>query len=1576
MPRTDNFNSDLQNLAKYYRDLLRSVSTQAGKHFVDINKVIAHGLTTDLGVFVQEIGELISGESISFKIERVFSPTVSKIIQKANDFEESEERAEQIDLFDETPITLEEQERQNASAVMVAIYRKQQFDPYNREIVIGFPLLTGKYGRKRICTPLFYNKVMMEFDPLKNLVTLTKETEIPALNFQLIKHVVESDEEVEIIRKQILPDLHVDDFDLCTVKKIIQKLSQLIPGLGGLEYAPEKVTLKTALELSNRSDIRVVNASTIINARRTNAHLLDDLASLSQVNEFDDDTVVNTMLSEPEDANIIEDTDDPASSEGKLPLLFPLQSNKRQRLAAVKAENSRLFVIQGPPGTGKSQTIVNIVCHSIAHGKTVLVSSHQNKALEVIRKNMPSIDYLAMSLLKSEKESIKELTNKIDGFQSYITHVDAREYGVRINNLMNELIEKDRSSKKLQVRFSELKTLERDNHSHYRKYHDIRNYDIIDPQDTVPSGMDSIVAQALTEYSSLIAEMNNNECYAEIEKCMPLYDHSSFEDAGDNLILQCKQCSKRNKVPKARIELDAKCGACGHPVEISRYDIQTSIENIKKLMDTYDWIKQNILDDSGVHTFCNSLRGSSPNKEIGAYLDGMLQWIARYGDSLVSGSRTLSQSYDSEVDFDSLRRLVAKIGDEIIDIESRAKTLSEKTQLLRKYDADDNLPGYPDINVLEEVGSHLSKLISSSKSWASYHFPLRFRRARKKVKSHLSLDFRYRNRKKLLEAISNWHFHWHLRYQVINDIKWFMEMDIPVKAFDSRPSVGAIHETARYLDNYIKIISAIHALPSPVSDDVEGFINDEIANCFVANDIAQFLKCVKKSKQYFELRDQLKDSEKDSHFKYLCTSLYPAINKAVFDLTVDINTDKIADRLKKISPHFSQFMRLKTLERSELKTLPQSFNKIRNTILKGDNIAELESPDLVLESFRLASFMREDLIKNPDDINEVVMRIRQLKEESRDLILKILNAKRKKSLKEAESNPRTRFQIRHLKEILKRKKKTYSFVQLREQIEYKRLLSFFPCWIMSIEDVARIFPLQAGLFDYLIVDEASQCNQATALHLAYRAQRMIVVGDSKQMKNPNTQFLSDPVVRFNLTKHGLDRHPKAEFFHGRKSLLDLADGCSDTASVFLNEHFRCEPPLIAFSNEKFYDRALRILTPFRSKHFNPCMEIKLINGAFDDPDGTKQNEIEADAVIAELKRMIDRGELEGDKKGKKLSVGLLSPFRNQASLLQSKMYEAFEEDPSKIKEYDIIASTVDGFQGDERDVILYSFRYAPNSKPGSIIALQRESDEHSLGRINVAFSRPRRKAICFISVPKEKFPSGLIRDYLDHAAIEFSRPTTRLGNPNEREKCQSDFERHIFDDLTKEGLQIYSQAPCDGFFIDFVVVNHEGKRMAVECDGDFHYEDGELREEDYQRQDIIERYGWFVYRIPSRRYYADPRGTITHLLETLKQQTVDEEISGFSGESEYTTKPEEIRTSESLEEEASSAYDEQTEQEGNIEDKIIDLLSKEGPMPTWMIAGKIKLPRDETNNIMQSLAEKEWVISSKENGVKKWKEIL
>ena len=1567
----------LKNLAKYYRDLLSTISAQAGKHFIDLNGVLRYGLTADLGLFVQDIEELINGDSISFIIQKAAPSAVTKIIQRANDIEESEEQAQQAYLFEDNETILEEQEKQNASAILVAIYRKQQFDPFNREIVIGYPLVSGKLGRKRICTALFYNKVLMDFNPLQSLVTLTKDSQIPSLNFQLIKHIVESDEEVEIIRQDILPDLRRDDFDLDTIKNVIQKLSQLIPGFGGLAYQANSVSLRNALELSGKAGIKILNTSMITNARRTNAHLLDDLEKLAKIDDLKGDSVVNTFLTEPLDEDSPEDMDDPAISEKKPPLLFPLQSNKMQRLAAVKAENARLFVIQGPPGTGKSQTIVNLVCHLIAQGKTVLVSSHQNKALEVITKSMPrkdnkkEIDYLVMSLLKGEKESIKELTNKIDGFQSYVSQVDVKECSNRIELLMAELQEKDRLIKQLQVRFSELKIIERDKHPHYHKYHDIRNYDFIDPSDSIPDGMDSIIANALSEYSSLLKGLTENESYHYIQKILPSYDPAFVDDGGDYLLIKCETCSIKNRVPKTKLECDAKCGHCGGEIRVAPYNIEDSIENIRQLIKAHDWITRVVLSDEDVLVFCKGLADiNAAGKAIVACLERISQWAGKSGHEMIGALQFLNECRDIDIDFDLLKKKVREYGHAINEIERRIEGLTEQVQSLGEYDIVISFPDYPDIHTLQNAKIHLNELHAAAHSWWKWHFSLKAGSARKFLKSLLCPSLTYQNRSELLKKMAAWQNHWNLRYQIIVDLNWLNEMDVLVERTDHNSPLGEIYKKANTISYYGRVITALHALLLCSYDIKEESIDEQICSYLVSNNLSILLKCLAQSGEYLKLKASLQARKSDNHFAYLCDFLFPTVVETISNLTPIPGNDKIVTHVNTIMPHFYDFKRLKTLESSYFKTLSKTSDKIKNLILTGQDVAALAKPELVVEAFRLAAFMRKDLIENPDDINEIALKIGHLKKESRRLILRILDTIRRKSLKKAESNTNTRHQIRNLAEILKRKRKTYSFVQLKEQIEYESLLKVFPCWIMSIEDAARIFPLQEGLFDYLIVDEASQCNQATALHLAYRAKRMIVVGDSKQMKNPNTQFLSDHVVRLNLTKYGLDKHPKAEFFHGKKSLLDLAGGCSDRSDVFLDEHFRCEPPLIAFSNEKFYQK-LKVLTPFRRRRFSPCMEIRTINGAYDDPDNTKQNEIEAAAVIAELKRMIAQGELEGDEKGEKLSVGLLSLFRHQATLLQSKMYDAFEDDPSKINEYDMIASTVDGFQGDERDVILYSFRYAPNSKPGSITAMQKENDEHSLGRINVAFSRPKRKSVCFISRPKEQFPKGLIRDYLNHAANENNRPYERLGNPNEREKCQSDFEKHVFDDLVKEGLDVFGQVPCAGFFIDFVVIDRDGRRMAVECDGDFHYEeDGDLREEDYQRQDIIERYGWFVYRIPVRRYYADPRKTIEHLLSTLRQQNPDEEIGGgFNGQNGGGSKGPSGYT------EPSESYEDIITTE-SIEDKIIDLLSQEGPMTTWMIAGKIRLPREETHVIMKTLEEKEWVIAIKEKGVMMWKEIL
>lgn len=711
--------------------------------------------------------------------------------------------------------------------------------------------------------------------------------------------------------------------------------------------------------------------------------------------------------------------------------------------------------------------------------------------------------------------------------------------------------------------------------------------------------------------------------------------------------------------------------------------------------------------------------------------------------------------------------------------------------------------------------------------------------------------------------------------------------------------------------------------------------------------------------------------------------------------------------LKGLREHFSSYMELMKLEHGALKTLPATCRLIKDRFSAGDYVPELEESLKVVEAFRFSGLVRDDLVNNPDDINEIANRIGELREGNFSIILKALGLHRKLALKKASCNPATSWQVNKLKHVLKRKRKTHSFMHLRDQIDYAKLLAIFPCWIMSIDDIGRIFPLHAGLFDYLIVDEASQCNQSAVLPLAFRAKRMIVVGDDKQMKNPNTQFLSDAVVQLHLTKHGLDTHPNATFLHGRKSLLDLATGCQDIGPVFLNEHFRSEPPIVQFSNEHFYNRGLQILTPFRRKRFEPCMELRLIPGAFDDPDETRQNVVEAKALIAELVDLVDNGKLDGDAPGKYLSVGVLSLFRAQATLLQTLVYEAFACRPDLRQRHEITVSTVDGFQGDQKDVILYSFRYAPNSKPGSITAIQKKSDEHDLGRLNVAFTRASRKVICFTSRPVEEFPKGLVRDYLEYVKLQQNCLYDRLGSPNERQKCQSKFEEDVFDDLVVKGLTVYAQVPCAGFFIDFVVFDGEGRRLAVECDGDFHYEDGELREEDYQRQDIIERYGWVVYRIPSRRYYSQPAKAIKELIEVLSLQEPDEQVitrqrntsqkAETGGATEIMSasleKPDVDKDEEYLTADSDNApkimYDAIADKEEGkgadggeypsptaSQERIIDLLTNEGEMPIWQIANKLR--QDDKFGIQHQLESMElrgYVERTMRKGVKVWRTI-
>ncbi|NME96258.1 AAA family ATPase [Clostridium cochlearium] len=95
-------------------------------------------------------------------------------------------------------------------------------------------------------------------------------------------------------------------------------------------------------------------------------------------------------------------------------LLFPLPINDEQEEIARKISKEFGVVVQGPPGTGKSHTIANLICHLLAHGKRVLVTSEKGKALKVLLDKIPEeIKALCVNLNGNDTKSIKNLEESV-----------------------------------------------------------------------------------------------------------------------------------------------------------------------------------------------------------------------------------------------------------------------------------------------------------------------------------------------------------------------------------------------------------------------------------------------------------------------------------------------------------------------------------------------------------------------------------------------------------------------------------------------------------------------------------------------------------------------------------------------------------------------------------------------------------------------------------------------------------------------------------------------------------------------------------------------------------------------------------------------------------------------------------------------------------------------------------------------------------------------------------------------------------------------------------------------------------
>ncbi len=200
-------------------------------------------------------------------------------------------------------------------------------------------------------------------------------------------------------------------------------------------------------------------------------------------------------------------------------------------------------------------------------------------------------------------------------------------------------------------------------------------------------------------------------------------------------------------------------------------------------------------------------------------------------------------------------------------------------------------------------------------------------------------------------------------------------------------------------------------------------------------------------------------------------------------------------------------------------------------------------------------------------------------------------------------------------------------------------------------------------------------------------------------------------------------------------------------------------------------------------------------------------------------------------------------------------------------------------------MIYYSLSYDAKGMTKSQIAARQADQDHIQGMLNVAFTRAKDEIHIFVSASLRDFTKasgqGTIRDWLEHCSVQCSSTVPDIDRQLGR--ADSEFEAHVMQALSEQGVTVTAQYPSCGFFID-IVAELDGSKLAVECDGElFHLDEhGMLRREDVERQEILERAGWKVTRIPYRQWRKHPSAEVARILGELGLPTAAEPVADDS----------------------------------------------------------------------------------------------
>lgn len=435
------------------------------------------------------------------------------------------------------------------------------------------------------------------------------------------------------------------------------------------------------------------------------------------------------------------------------------------------------------------------------------------------------------------------------------------------------------------------------------------------------------------------------------------------------------------------------------------------------------------------------------------------------------------------------------------------------------------------------------------------------------------------------------------------------------------------------------------------------------------------------------------------------------------------------------------------------------------------------------------------------------------------------------------------------------------------------LMTLYPVWLMTPESASALLPLTKGLFDVVIFDEASQMFVERSIPSIYRANQIVIAGDSQQLK-PTSVFTS----RVNEEIDEIDDFDTDEDFSVQsKSLLD--HGKYQFTKVRLEYHYRSDyKELIDFSSNAFYEGSLRFASKCIEDTNYPIETIEVADGRWIN----RKNVEEAKSVIELIEQILSTRE--NDE-----TIGVITFNANQKDFIEDLLYDCdsnlihkeLDRFNEETKEYEnLFVKNIENVQGDERDIIIFSIGYAKNEN-GRVLnnfgTLNQESGEN---RLNVAITRAKKKIYIVKSIDSSELNVNvnnngprLFKKYLQYVEYlnsdQQEMVDTLLNQLNDtgaslRKETRFDsvFEEEVYDKIkdriNDKRYEVHSQIPVGSFSIDLGIYDTSLNQyiLGIECDGAAFHSSEDAVERDYYRQIYLEQRGWNIHRIWSTNWWS------------------------------------------------------------------------------------------------------------------------